>query len=122
MARVNQVEKARNDQGKCARCGVEGQRDRGSGDRGGGARTVRAAKLWNDVECSCYRYTAPIGYRFGRDLHEFVYVYDYRVWPRGSRALRAEAKADVEMRERAEPLTPCNDPECDWCYGTGGAT
>lgn len=60
------------------------------------------------TEFGYYRYTAPDGYSFAGDLHEFVY--DRDAWT------KREALKDARERERAEPLGPCVVEDCDWCH------
>ncbi len=67
-------------------------------------------KIEHDRLAGCWRYTAPDGYRFGGDLHEFVFHYDD-----GDRGVRAAALKDFREREQAEPLAPCTESDCEWC-------
>lgn len=67
----------------------------------------------HDKAASCYRYTAPAGYRFGGDLHEFTYHYGYDERP--TRQTQIAAVRDFKDRMGTDPLAPCQDADCDWC-------
>ena len=67
-----------------------------------------------DLDCQCYRATAPPGQCFEPGLHEHIAVFGSGFI--GNGLTHAEARDNLRLDIEETTLEPCTNAQCDWCH------